>query len=799
MSVPSHLAGQKLGHYRILAQIGAGGMGVVYRARDERLYRDVALKVLPPRALADENARKRFRKEALNLSKLSDPNIAHVYDFDTQNGIDFLVMEYVDGVTLAEKIAKVALHENEVLSLGEQIARALEDVHERGIVHRDLKPGNIMVTTKGQVKLLDFGLARLLRANETDATESITEMHQAAGTLPYMAPEQLLGAWSDFRSDIYAAGAVLYEMATGHRPFETKLSTALADEIIHGPPASPRQAKPDLSTGLEYIILKCLEKEPENRYQSARDLDVDLRRLRTPTTAPVAMPAARARTRLRRIVTATGITVVSVLAVLFGLNVGRWRERGLGRRPSIHSIAVLPLVNFSLDPEQEYFADGMTEELISDLAKIRALRVISRTSAMQYKKAHKSLPKIAEELNVDAVVEGTVARSGDRVRITAQLIQAENDKNLWAQSYDRDLRDVLALQSEVAQSIAHAIQITLTPQEQARLEDTRPVNPEAHEAYLKGRYYWNKRTPEGVQKGLEYFQQAIHTDPAYAPAYAGLADCYDLLGTYRVLPPKEALQKAKTAAIRALELDDKLAEAHASLAAIKFLYLEWDGVEKEFQRAIEVDPGYATAHHWYALFLAATARNQEALAEIKLAQRLDPLSLIINANVGWCLYLGRDYDQAIEQLQKALELDPNFPAAYEYLGQAYLEKGMYEEAIATLRKAMSLSRNEASLKSELGNAYAAAGKKEAAIQILHDLLVQSSRTYVSPYDIAFVYAGLGDKDKLFQWLNKAAEDRSTALAEIKVHPRFDKLRKDPRFQDLLRRLGLPETDGGPQS
>ena len=461
--------------------------------------------------------------------------------------------------------------------------------------------------------------------------------------------------------------------------------------------------------------------------------------------------------------------------------------------PPIHSIAVLPLENLSHDPEQEYFADGMTEALITDLGKISALRVISRTSVMHYKGTAKTLPEIARELNVDAVVEGAVMRSGDRVRITAQLIQAATDKHLWAETYERDLRDVLALQGEVARDITTEIQIRLTPQQQARLASARPINPEAHELYLKGRYEWNKRTEEGLKKGIQYFEGAIAKDPNYAVAYAGLADSYGILADNGFSPPEECYPKARAAALRALEIDDSLAEAHTSLAQILQSYdWDWSGGAREIQRAIELNPGYANAHHLYALFLSGVGRHAEAIVEIRKARELDPLSIRINANVGLVLYLAREYDQALEGLRKALELDPNDIDSHIYLALVYSQKGMHDEAIAASRKAQDLSAGKDQTSNlALAYVYAVAGRRGEALKILAELKNPSRGSYLPPETVAEVYAGLGDKQEALTWLEKAYAEHATYLDVLKVNPAFDPLRSDPRFQDLLRRMNFP--------
>jgi TolB-like protein/Flp pilus assembly protein TadD len=456
-------------------------------------------------------------------------------------------------------------------------------------------------------------------------------------------------------------------------------------------------------------------------------------------------------------------------------------------------VAVLPLHNLSHDPEQEYFSDGMTDELITDLAKVGSLRVISHTSVERYKETKRPLPEIARELGVDAVVEGTVMRSGDRVRITAQLIDARSDRHLWAESYERDLRDALALQGEVARDIATEIQIKVTTQERSPLASARPINPEAHEAYLKGRYFWNKRTEEGVRKGIDYFEQATRIDPNYAAAYAGLAESYVVLNGHRFLPPTQAFPKVHAAALKALEVDESLAEAHTSLGSYQWEY-EWDksGAEKEFRRAIELNPSYATAHQWYAEELAALGRGDEALAEIKRAQELDPLSLPVSVVAGWILYVEQNYDQAIAQFERTLEMDSNFAVAHLYLGRAYVQKGNLEQGIVEGQTATRLSGGHPFYMAWLGYAYARAGNRNEALRILHKLKVISGKKYVASHDVAAIYVGLGEKSKAIAWLNKAYDEHSYTVLQLGVEPEFDSLRSDPRFQNLVHRIGLSQ-------
>ncbi|MHB8411952.1 MAG: protein kinase domain-containing protein [Candidatus Acidiferrales bacterium] len=784
------MIGQTLGHYRILEKMGAGGMGDVYRARDEQLDRDVALKVLPPGLLKDEKARRRFRNEALLLAKLNHPNVATIHEFDTDDGADFLVMECVSGTSLAEKLKGGALPEKEVLVLGMQIAQALEEAHERGIVHRDLKPGNIIITPKGWAKVLDFGIARLLRpAGDTDPTQSITGAHGAAGTLPYMAPEQLTGEAAGARSDIFSLGAVLYEMATGRRAFNEELPSRLIDAIVRERPVPPRALNSRVSPELERIILKCLEKEPENRYQSAKELEVDLRRLQTQGTGTVASAVAPARGFWRDdAAKIAGTTLIIALALVFGVRGWRARRAAHPGSTQIHSLAVLPLENLSGDPQQEYFAEGMTEELTTQLAQISALRVISRTSAAQYQNAPQSLPEIGKELHVDAVVEGSVMREGNSVRITARLTEISTGKLLWAQSYDRNLKDVLSLQDEVARDVASEVKVTLTPDERARLQNAQAVNPKAHDDFLQGSYL-NKGTSSQQREALQYFKDAIRIDPDYAPAYAGLADYY---WSNQQLDPRLSMGKAKEYAQRALKLDPDLAHAHTTLGAIRF-YADWDwaAAEKEFKRAIELSPSDAEAHRVYSFYLAAMGRGDEAISEAQEAQRLDPLSIWTQITAGNVFYFTRHYNQAIAQCRKAVELDPDSVGGYDCLGSSYLAKGEYEQAIEASQKASNLSGNDPARLVGLGRAYALARRKSDALTVLEQLHQVSSRTYVPPYFFATIYASMGERNEAFMWLQKAFQQRDTYLPWLKVDGAIDPLRGHARFDALVARMRFP--------
>ncbi len=701
-------------------------------------------------------------------------------------------MEYVPGKTLAGRLSQGALPEKEVVALGMQIAAALEEAHERGIVHRDLKPANIAITEKGRAKILDFGLAKLLRPVAEGTTDTLTDSQAAAGTLPYMPPEQLRGEPVDARADIYTIGAVLYEMATGRRAFPEEQTSRLIDAILHQPPVSPRALNPRLSTELESIILKCLDREPERRYQFATELLVDLRRLE-PSSSRYLPPPPRSPA-WRRVAKLTGYAVPGLLVLAVGLtamNAGGWRDRFFGRlrTPQIRSLAVLPFENLTGDAEQEYFADGMTEALITTLGQIRALRVISRTSVMKYKAAPRPpVADIARALHVDAIIEGSVSHSENLAQVTARLVSASTDTQLWSKSYQRDLQNVLVMQDEVATAIVREININLTPQEQARLASGRPVNPAAHEADLKGRYL-NKGTSSQQRKAREYFEEAIRIDPNYAPAYAGLADYYL---TSVQLRPLVSMPQAKQLALKALGLAPALAEAHMELALIHF-YADWDWVaaDREFRRALELSPSDAEAHRTYSFYLAALGRADEAHAESLLAQQLDPLSVWTQITAGYVFYFNRQYDEAIEQCRKVLEWDANSVGGYDCLGTSYLAKGTYDQAIAAAHEASRLSDNDPTRLVGLGRAYALAGRKPDAHAILDQLRQFSTRTYVSPYFFATIYAALGQNDEAFRWLREALRERDIYLAWLKVDSAVDPLRRDPRFQDLLHQVGLP--------
>ena len=779
-----YMIGQRVSRYLILEKIGAGGMGVVYRARDERLERDVALKVMPPGIFRDETARKRFRKEALALSKLNHPNIATIHDFDSQDGVDFLVMEFITGTTLSHKLRSDGLSEKEVLSLGLQIASALEEAHEQGIVHRDLKPSNIFLTPKNQIKILDFGLAVLLKPDEAaDITLSDSDVTGISGTLPYMAPEQLLGKPADTRSDIYSVGTVLFEMATGSRPFEDKLSTALSNDIIYKQPPRPASLRNSLSARLEEIILKCLEKEPDNRYQSAKELVVDLRRLHAPTTGVVHPVEPGGKVRRWQIVVALAIVLVAIGAYFLV------RHRFTGGNEPIDSLAILPFENAGGNPDAEYLSDGLTESLINSISQLPNLKVIARSSVFRYKGKNVDPGIVGRELSARAILTGRIVERGDDLSISTELIDTRDDRHIWGEHYNVKLTDLLAIQEKISKEINQNLRMRLSGKDSAALPKQYTSNAEAFQLYLKGRFFSDQATVAGVQRGVEYFHQAIERDPHYALAYVGMADAYFLLSS-QFVPPREAMPKVKDAATKALQLDESLAEAHTMLAMVNAFYeYDFPSAGAEFKRGVELDPGSASAHQWRGYFLIAMGQHQEALDELTKARELDPLSDTVSLLLSVSFLFSRQYDQSIQQSQKMIEAEPDFWWGHFLLGWAEAETGKYDEAIQSLDRATHLDSSPYPL-AYLAYASARSGNKERALKALQELEQKSHEVYVPRYQIAAVYVGLYDKAKALDSLQQAFSSREEIIAFLKVDPTWDPLRSEPRFQDLLHHAGL---------
>ncbi len=741
--------GTVISHYKIIEKIGEGGMGVVYKAEDTRLKRHVALKFLPPDLTRDSEAKERFTHEAQAASALDHNNICTIHEIDeTDDGQMFIAMACYEGETLREKIKRSPLRMEEALDMAIQVAQGLSKAHGRGIVHRDIKPANIMITGDGVVKIMDFGLAKL--AGQTRLTRAGTTV----GTVAYMSPEQVRGLEIDHRADIWSLGVVLYEMFTGELPFRGEGDQATIYSILNEEPRPVTTMRSNTPRGMESLINRALTKNPESRYEKVGDLLADLREARAESGGDV--------------------------------------SKRPSERKAKPSVAVLPFIDMSPQKDQEYFCDGITEELINALTNLEGLQVASRTSAFQFKGKGYDICDIGRRLKVQNALEGSVRKAGNRLRITAQLVSVVDGYHLWSEKYDRELEDVFAIQDEISLAIVDKLKLKLLKREKAKLVKRFTKNEEAYNLYLKGRYFWNRRYEGGLQKGLECFQEAIAEDPDYAHAYVGLADCYNLLGFYSWIRPKEAYPKAKAAAKKALEIDNTLGEAHASLGWIStFFDWDWAGAEREFRLALELSPNYATAHEWYAIYLAVVGRFDEIEVVMKRALELDPVSLIINAVRGLLYYWMRRYDDAIAQCLKTLEMDPNYSMAYLYLEWTYSAHGMWEQAIASGEKLVAISGESPVALGFLGSTYAMSGQNEKGAEILGRLDDLSRQRYVSPYYRAMIHMGLNDKDKAFEWLEEAYLERHSFLATLKTAPMYDdRLAPDPRFHALLKRIGF---------
>jgi serine/threonine protein kinase/tetratricopeptide (TPR) repeat protein len=803
------MIGRTVSHYKIIRKLGTGGMGEVYLAEDTTLERTVALKILPAEVASDPERMRRFVQEAKAASALDHPNVAHIHEIGESDGVHFIVMQYVEGQTLESRIQGKPMDVGEIIHIGIQIVDALAESHSKGIVHRDLKPANIMISSRDHVKILDFGLALVNKSTHTDeasqlATMAKTEPGIVMGTVPYMSPEQALGQRVDHRTDIFSLGVVFYEMATGRRPFTGNNPMEVVERITHVQPEAISRFNYNIPVEPERIIRKCLEKDRQLRYQSAAELLVDLKTLRRDTESGVlksdsnigrvalpsqVVPGSPGWNFPRTLSVAAAIVVVVILTA-FGL----YRFKGTGN--TIRSLAVLPFVNVNADPQVEYLSDGITESIINNLSEIRQLRVMARGTVFTYKGKELDPRKVGKELQVDAVVTGTMVQQGKNLVVAADLVRTADGTQIWGAQYDRSLSDIISLQSEISKQISEKLKVRLSDEEEGRITKRYTENSEAYQLYLQGNFYLSKRTEEGTQRALLLFQQAIQKDPRYALAYTGLAEGYGLLGVQGAitggLPPAEVIPKAKAAALKALEIDDKLAEAHATLAHLLWLY-EWDWFrsETEFKTAISLNPNKAVFHGRYALLLSTMGRTKEAIEQGRIAaQQLDPLSAFGNVILGIVYFMVRQTDQAILQLHKTIEINSNLTNAHYFLGAAYLQKGMMDEGVAEMQETIRLSKRLPLGLAGLGHAYAVSGRRDEAQKVLDELNSLSNERYVSPYYIAIIYANLQNMDRSFAQLDAAYAARDNEMNFLKVDPRLDSLRSDPRFSALLRRMRL---------
>ena len=733
----------------ITEKLGEGGMGVVYKAQDLKLDRPVALKFLPPHLLGNEDVRKRFEREAKAAAALQHPNICPVYEIDEVDGRMFIAMAFLEGEELTKRIEAGPLSLERLLDIAIQVARGLQEAHSKGVVHRDIKPANIMDTTSGQAVLMDFGLAQLV-----SSSSKLTQEGTTIGTSAYMSPEQTTGEKVDHRTDVWAFGVVLYEMATGQAPFQGHYQQAILYSILNEQPEPITAVRSGVPNELERIADKCLAKRADERYQTVSDLLADLSALK------------------------------------------RGAESAASKRPSSGttdvrpSIAVLPFENRGRGDEDEYFSDGISEDITSALGQVERLQVAPRGMAFQFKGKRPTPREVGNVLNVGHVLEGSVRRSGNRVRINVELIAIEEGYQVWSQRYDRVMEDIFEIQDEISQAIVENLKVKLAGGERELLAKRYTENLEAYNLCLRGRYYWYRRNLDSFQRAIGFYEQALAEDPGYALAHSGLADCHTLLGFYGPVPANEATPRAEAAALKALQIDADLAAAHASMGAVHaFYHWDWKGAERAFRRAIELDPSYTVGHLWYALLVLVPAgRLEEAAAAWQRAAELDPVTPVVNTGPSLIRILQRQYDQVIEETEKLFELDPNFHWAHYCRGSAYVQKGDYEKAIAALEK-MNLPPWR---DGHLGYAYAVAGQPEKARKLIEELQAGSQPEHQAPYHLAMIYFGLEETDKAFECLAQACDQRSTQLWWIKVIPEFDRVRSDPRFQAILRRMNLAD-------
>jgi eukaryotic-like serine/threonine-protein kinase len=797
------MIGQTIGHYAITDKLGRGGMGEVYKAEDTRLRRSVALKFLSDELSRDQNAIERFQHEARAASGLNHPHICAIYDIGEHAGRDFIVMELLEGLPLHDKIHGQPLLNDTAVDLALQIADALDAAHGKGLVHRDIKPGNIFITDRGQAKLLDFGLAKQTPGTQSAGEPafpggettyaSLTTPGELMGTVAYMSPEQVRGEPLDARSDLFSFGAVLYEMATGHRAFSGSTSGTVQEAILNRTPAPPGSVNQRLAPRLEEVINKALEKDRRLRYQSAADLRADLQRVKrdldsarlgVTTTAGRVMEGGRWRTS--RIIAIATLVLVSLMAITAWSIFNRDGS-------AIESIAVLPFHNASGDANAEYLSDGLSESVINNLSQLPSLRVSARSAVFRYKGKDADPMRVGQDLRVRSVLSGRLLLRGDTLVIRTELMDVNDGSQLWGREYTRKLSDVLALQDELSREISRGLRLTLTREEEQKLTKRYTEDPQAYQLYLKARYHWHKRTTEGALKSEEFLRQAIDQDPAYALAYAALADSYSLASFFHAAPSRAMMPKAKAAAAKALEIDDELAEAHIALGYASFTYdWDWPAAVVHFERALALDHAAVLNHSYYPFYLTVGNRPDEAIDVARRALAQDPLSASASHTLAVQLALAGKHDETIEECRRTVDLDPNFGVGYHVMALAFAAKGMYREALQLMERGAALGPPNVITGALLGFTRARLGQRQLAMEEVKKLSATSKTQYVPPHAFAVVYAGLGDSDQAFAWLEKAYEERIQRLAYLRFESQWDTLRPDPRFQALLKKIGLPQ-------
>lgn len=791
------LIGSRIGRYRILEELGAGGMGVVYRAQDERLPRVVAIKILATERWSDADSRRRFEREARLLSRLNHPNIATLHDFESSDGLELIVMELVPGRTLAEVLLAGPLAEAEALRIGSQLAGGLAAAHASGVLHRDLKPGNLKLTPDGRLKILDFGVGKGVHTAEAGSDDdTITRGQEAVGTLAYMSPEQVRGDPVDARADVYSAGCVLYEMITGRRPHGDLQGYALMHAILNEPPLAPRALRPDVSPACEALVLRALEKPPAQRTPDARTLAAEIAAVTAADPLPAASQVRAAPSRSAPRARRWSWRLAGAFGLVASLAIGWFVLRGAVAPGAATAgrtmLAVLPFENLGSE-DGEFFSDGLTEEMITELGRLTPdrLGVIARTSAMHYKGTRKTIRAIGRELGVEYVLSGSVRRADRRVRIAAELSAVQDQAQVWSETFERDLADVFEIQADVARRIADVLAVKLVPGWPRPGGRAPTRNVEAHDAYLLGRYEWNRRSEDGLRRAIEHFDRARTLDPRFARAWAGLADAHLLLGTYGFEPRETALPRARDAAERALALDDRLSDAHASLGLVAE-ELDRDGSEAErhYRRALELDPGNATARQWLAGLLTVSGRVDDGVRELERAASLDPRSIAIHSDLAATLYYARRHRESAAQCRRALGLDSTFVPAWNTLGLALWQAGDHREAVGAWQHALAHSGASPADTAGLALAYARGGPDSIWRWMLDWLRARAGSTSVSPYAVATAYAALGEADAAIEWLELAFRQDPSALATLGLDAMFDPLRDDPRFQSLVARTRL---------